>query len=188
MKMPKKFEISRMFVIFFILGVAFSAFLGILAGNYVSSRKLKKETSNTASQIAFKTGDTFPNVMLKSLAEEEISLHDLMNGKKAFLLILATGNPNCEEEVSKWQKTVNFMPENYILIGISPEPIADLKNYQTQKGLRFTLLNDPQAAFVSKYQINYYPTLIGVDQNKKIIFIQSEYFTGTTPQDFLKKL
>ena len=110
MKMPKKFEISRMFVIFFILGVAFSAFLGILAGNYVSSRKLKKETSNSSSQIAFKTGDTFPNVMLKSLAEEEISLHDLMNGKKAFLLILATGNPNCEEEVSKWQKTVNFMP------------------------------------------------------------------------------
>jgi len=188
MKMPKKFEISRMFVIFFILGVAISAFLGILAGNYVSSRKLKKENSNTASQIAFKTGDTFPNVTLKSLAGEDINLHDLMSEKKAFLLILATGSSNCEEEVSKWQKTVNFMPENYILVGISPEPIAELKNYQTQKGLRFTLLNDPQAAFVSKYQINYYPTLIGVDQNKKVIFIQSEYFTGTTPQDFLKKL
>jgi len=186
--MSKKFEISKRFIIIFILGVGGSAFLGVLAGNYVSSRKMKKETPNPASQIAFKIGDTFPNVKLKSLAEEDIDLHDLMNGKKAFLLILATSCPPCEEEVLKWQRTVNFMPENYILIGISPEPVADLKNYQTQKGLRFTLLNDPQAAFVSKYQINYYPTLIGVDQNKKVIFIQSEYFTGTTPQDFLKKL
>jgi len=188
MKMPRKFEISRMFVIFFILGVAFSAFLGILAGNYVSSRKLGRGTAGPSSSIGFKTGDTFPNFKLKSLVEEEIDLHDLINGKKAFLLFLATASPNCEEEITKWQRAVNFLPENYILIGISPEPIADLKNYQTQKGLRFTLLNDPQAAFVSKYQINYYPTLIGVDQNKKIIFIQSEYFTGTNPQDFLKKL
>ena len=186
--MAKKIEISKKFIILFIIGVGVSAFLGVLAGNYVSSRKMKKENLQATAQIAFKTGDPLPNVTMKSLAEEDINLHDLLTGKKAILLILATNCSPCEQEVIKWQKIVNFMPENYTVIGISPEPIAELKNYQTQKSLRFTLLNDPQAAFVTKYQINSYPTLIGVDQNKKIIFIQTQYFTGTTPQDFIKKL
>lgn len=186
--MAKKIEISKKFIILFILGVGVSAFLGVLAGNYVSGRKMQKENLQSTAQMVFKTGDPLPNVELKSLAEEDIYLHDLLIGKKGILLILATSCSPCEQEVAKWQKFVNFMPENYTLIGISPEPIPQLKNYQTEKGLKFTLLNDPQASFVTKYKIHSYPTLIGVDQNKKIIFIQSQYFTGTSPQDFLKKL
>ena len=181
-------EVSKKFLVLFIIGIGLTAFLGIWAGNYFSSRKIQEaEVNPSVNQIAFKPGDHFPNAKIKNLTGEKVDLYDLISDKKTILLFLTIGNIVCQEEINKWSAIYPLLSSEYIVLGVFPEPLNQLQNYQKEKTINFTVLNDPLAAFVSQYKINSYPTLIGVDQNQKIIFIQTEYFTGTKPEDFLKK-
>ncbi len=181
-------KVSKKFLVLFIIGIGLTAFLGILAGNYLSSRKTQPaEINPSVNQIAFEPGDRLPNAKLKNLAGEEINLHNLISNKKSILLFLTIGNSMCEEELSKWMKFLPKLSSNYTILGIFPEPLNQLQSYQIEKNINFTILNDPLAVFVSKNKITSFPTVIGVNRKQKVVFIHTEYFTGTTPQDFLKK-
>ena len=90
-----------------------------------------------------------------SLLDQDGQVLDLsmLAGKKTILYFYpAAGSPGCSKEAADFQEHIDqFEAIGYQVIGVSPDEVAKLKDFEDAQELSFRLLSDPDLAAHKAY-------------------------------------
>jgi thioredoxin-dependent peroxiredoxin len=105
-------------------------------------------------------GDRAPGFSLDSTTGKRIKLSDLA-GKTVILYFYPKADtPGCTREACGFRDAqAEYHKRDFVVLGISPDPLADIEKFADKYSLNFTLLADPDHAIAEKY---------GVWQKKKV--------------------
>ena len=99
----------------------------------------------STSEFRLQNGDSAPEFSLLDQNGNSLSLVDLRGQKSIIYFYPAAGSPGCSKEAADFQDALNdFESLGYRVIGISPDPVAKLKEFEDSHNLTFTLLSDPE--------------------------------------------
>ena len=90
-------------------------------------------------------GDKAPAFKVLDQDGNKVGLADY-KGKKVILYFYpAASTPGCTKEACDFNDNLNpFKKAGYTVLGISPDPVAKLKKFQTNQDLNFPLLSDEE--------------------------------------------
>lgn len=98
----------------------------------------------STSEFRLQNGDSAPEFSLLDQNGNALSLFDLRGQKSIIYFYPAAGSPGCSKEAADFQDALSeFEAIGYRVIGISPDPVAKLKEFEDSHDLTFTLLSDP---------------------------------------------
>ena len=99
----------------------------------------------STSEFRLQNGDSAPEFSLLDQNGNSLSLVDLRGQKSIIYFYPAAGSPGCSKEAADFQDALNdFESLGYRVVGISPDPVAKLKEFEDSHNLTFTLLSDPE--------------------------------------------
>jgi peroxiredoxin Q/BCP len=106
----------------------------------------------SASEFRLQPGDLAPDFSLLDQNNNQLSLTDLKGQKSIIYFYPAAGSPGCSKEAADFQDALGeFEAIGYRVIGISPDPVAKLKEFEDSHQLTFSLLSDPDIAAHKAY-------------------------------------
>ena len=97
------------------------------------------------SEFRLQNGDSAPEFSLLDQNGISLSLSDLRGQKSIIYFYPAAGSPGCSKEAADFQDALSdFETLGYRVIGISPDPVSKLKEFEDSHNLTFSLLSDPE--------------------------------------------
>ena len=97
-------------------------------------------------------GDLAPDFELLDQNNQLVTLGSLKGSKAVIYFYPAAGSPGCSKEAADFQDALGeFKAIGYRVIGISPDPVAKLKEFEDSHQLTFSLLSDPDIAAHKAY-------------------------------------
>lgn len=120
-------------------------------------------------------GDVAPAFSLEDQNGVLRSSEELLKQPSILYFFPAAGSPGCTKEASDFESRLDeFQALGYQIIGVSPDSVPRLKNFEESHELSFTLLSDPELvahkAFGSWGEKNLYGRLYrGVLRSTMII-------------------
>jgi peroxiredoxin len=184
--MAENFKISRKQAILLFAGVFVAAFLGITAGTYFV--KLEAWWDYPTPETLLKVGRIFPDSSFVGLDGQRIGLKEMLEGEKTILYFLSTDCNPCGVLSRKFTEEYQNVGPSHKLIGISFEPMPKLIEYQKARNLTFPLYQDSLGKFTGEYKITSFPTLMGLNEKREIVFIEFGDPKRMGLKDYLKKL
>ena len=178
-------QLTRTQVLVLMTGVLVTAFLGVIAGSRFVQLE-RRQDAVKAPKILLEQGEFFPDSTFVALDGRRTNVFSLLEGKRSLLVFLSTECGACELLTSRFNRDYPRVGSGYGLIGISFEPMPTL--VRSQKDMAFPLLCDSLGKFTDRYKIVSYPTVIGLDEKKRIAFIDAGYREGRGLGDYLRKL
>jgi peroxiredoxin Q/BCP len=139
-------------------------------------------------ETLLKVGQTFPDSTFVGLDGRRVGLNEMLEGKKTLLYFLSTDCGPCGILSEKFTEEFPKAGPDYKLIGISFEPTPKLIQYQEGKSINFPLYNDSLGKFTGEYKITGFPTLVGLNEKKEIVFVEFGDPKGMDLEDYLKRL
>lgn len=99
----------------------------------------------STSEFRLQNGDSAPEFSLLDQNGISLSLSDLRGQKSIIYFYPAAGSPGCSKEAADFQDALSdFESLGYRVIGISPDPVSKLKEFEDSHNLTFSLLSDPE--------------------------------------------
>ncbi|MFM1784880.1 MAG: hypothetical protein RLZZ579_1157 [Actinomycetota bacterium] len=96
------------------------------------------------SSEKLRSGDTAPEFVLENQDGLQVSFRTLLKKPVILYFFPAAGSPGCTKEAADFQDHIEeFNAAGYKIIGISPDPVERLKDFQEAHELTFDLLSDP---------------------------------------------
>ena len=90
-------------------------------------------------------GEAVPEISLFDQDGNQFTSEDLAKEPTVLYFFPAAGSPGCTKEASDFQLRLDeFKERGYRIIGVSPDSVAKLKNFEEAHELTFTLLSDPE--------------------------------------------
>lgn len=90
-------------------------------------------------------GEAVPEISLFDQDGNRFTSEDLAKEPTVLYFFPAAGSPGCTKEASDFQLRLDeFKERGYRIIGVSPDSVAKLKNFEEAHELTFTLLSDPE--------------------------------------------
>lgn len=185
--MPENIRVSKKTVAYLLVGVLAAAFLGIVAGSYFAKARIT-EALRPGKNLLLKVGQPFPVYKFAALSTEQADLYQSLEGKKSVVIFLTTDCDYCVKVMARWDSVYRNVSHKYQVVGISYEPLEKLKDYQKEIQLTFPLYNDLQEKFTGKYKIDTYPTILGINEKREIVFIDFGNRPKKPVKDYLKLL
>ncbi len=180
-------RISKKQIVFLLLGISTAAFLGIVAGSYVVQQKTAR-ASKLGANLLLKVGQIFPHYRFVGADARFPDFDPSVDGKKSVLFFLTTDCGFCNEAIGRWANAYSKFKSKYQVVGISYEKMDVLKEYQVKKKVPFPLFNDSLGKFTAEYKIDAYPTLIGINEKREIVFIEFGNRPKKAIEDYLRSL
>lgn len=91
-------------------------------------------------------GDTAPTFILDGARGERVDLAGLRGGRVIVYFYPKASTPGCTTEACDFRDNLAALRgEGYSVLGVSPDPIADLEAFGGEHGLGYPLLSDPEA-------------------------------------------
>jgi len=92
-------------------------------------------------------GAKAPQFSLPDQDGKDISLSSLSGQKAVLYFYPAAGSPGCTKEAADFQEALGeFSKLGYRIIGVSPDSVKRLKDFEDAHELTFSLLSDPDVA------------------------------------------
>lgn len=89
-------------------------------------------------------GAKAPSFSLPDQDDKQVSLQSLLGQKAVLYFYPAAGSPGCTKEAADFQEALpQFEALGYRVIGISPDSVTRLKEFEDAHELTFSLLSDP---------------------------------------------
>lgn len=189
--MAGEIKITKKFIAFFFVGIVLAVFLGIVAGQYFTQWRTERAQAKYLKEhppIALKEGDIIPNFSFVALDGQEQKLYQKLEYDKGILFFLTTTCGFCAQEIEKWKKEIASLPGGIQVLAISNEPLDKLVTFSKEKELPFALLCDQGGKFFQQYQVNSFPILVLVDQNKKVAKVLSGFNPKLEVKDYVATL
>ncbi len=120
-------------------------------------------TTQPSSSVR-KAGEKAPTFTLDASNGKQIKLADLA-GKTVILYFYPKADtPGCTREACGFRDAqAEYHKRGFLVLGISPDPLADVEKFATKYSLNFTLLADPDHAIAEKYGVWQQKTMAGRD-------------------------
>ena len=97
-------------------------------------------------------GQTAPAFTLDDQDGAHVSLSDFAGDKVVVYFYPAASTPGCTTEACDFRDNINSLKSaGYTVIGISKDAAPALKKFQSEQGLNFPLLSDPDLAVHNAY-------------------------------------
>ena len=97
-------------------------------------------------------GQTAPAFTLDDQDGASVSLSDFAGDKVVVYFYPAASTPGCTTEACDFRDNINSLKSaGYSVIGISKDAAPALKKFQSEQGLNFPLLSDPDLAIHNAY-------------------------------------
>ena len=97
-------------------------------------------------------GQTAPAFTLDDQDGAPVSLSDFAGDKVVVYFYPAASTPGCTTEACDFRDNINSLKSaGYSVIGISKDAAPALKKFQSEQGLNFPLLSDPDLAIHNAY-------------------------------------
>ena len=89
-------------------------------------------------------GDPIPDISLLDQNGNSFTTRDLASEPTILYFFPAAGSPGCTKEASDFELRMDeFKNHGYRVVGVSPDSVERLKNFEEAHELTFTLLSDP---------------------------------------------
>lgn len=96
------------------------------------------------SSLHLQPGDAAPKLSLQNQDGQLLSGSDLFSKNTILYFFPSAGTPGCTKEAADFQDHVEeFLSHGYQIVGVSPDSVDRLKNFEDSHELTFTLLSDP---------------------------------------------
>jgi len=172
---------SAFLLIIIMVGVASGVYIGY---SFIGQQQPLPITPNaiTSSEVykgdplTLLVGERFPNESYIDLEGHARKFDQLISGQKS-LIIFAYPNCNpCEEFFELWNSVVQPKLRNDVQVVICiPSVAEDLAIKEKEFSPNAKIVRIDEQLFYEKYNLNHYPTVLGVDDKGKIIHIQYRY-------------
>ena len=116
---------------------------------------------NTISPL--QAGDTAPAFSLQNQNDETITLSELLKEQQVLVYFYPKAStPGCTVQAENLRdQQAELAKFNTRVVGISPDPIKRLKNFETKKELNFDLLADEDHAIAEAFGVWGYKKFMG---------------------------
>ena len=116
---------------------------------------------NTNSPL--QAGDTAPAFSLQNQNDETITLSELLKEQQVLVYFYPKAStPGCTVQAENLRdQQAELAKFNTRVVGISPDPIKRLKNFETKKELNFDLLADEDHAIAEAFGVWGYKKFMG---------------------------
>jgi peroxiredoxin Q/BCP len=105
-----------------------------------------------SSSVRLEAGETAPSFTLPDQDGAPVSLADFAGKKVIVYFYPAASTPGCTTEACDFRDNINSLKSaGYQVLGISKDDASALKKFQTEQGLNFPLLSDPDLAVHNAY-------------------------------------
>ena len=108
-------------------------------------------------------GDTAPAFSLQNQNDETVVLSELLKEKQVLVYFYPKAStPGCTVQAENLRdQQAELAKFNTHVVGISPDPIKRLKNFETKKELNFDLLSDEDHAIAEAFGVWGYKKFMG---------------------------
>jgi len=97
-------------------------------------------------------GDTAPGFTLPDAHGQEVSLSDFAGHRVIVYFYPRAMTPGCTTQAVDFTAAIDeFDGANLQVLGISPDPIAKLAEFERREGVRFPLLSNPDLSVLNAY-------------------------------------
>ncbi len=138
-------------------------------------------------------GNAFPKVGL--IAEPDtaenmahIATGDVIGAHSALVLFITPNCEPCDATVKAWSAAMGGLPADVLVFGVLNAGPETRNGYRVQTDAQFPIYSDGEGAFASKYHVAVYPSLVGVDANGKIAFVENAVDPSITPDAAVARL
>lgn len=108
---------------------------------------------------------------LESVNDGQVSLSDALKKGKAVLVFSATWCPYCVEEIPAVNDFYSKNKDKVSVIGIDiREDRAKVENFSKKKNILYPVLLDTTGDVARAYKVRGIPTVIAVDESRKILY------------------
>ena len=105
---------------------------------------------NTSTKLEI--GQTAPAFTLNDQDGAPVSLSDFAGDKVIVYFYPAASTPGCTTEACDFRDNINSLKSaGYTVLGVSKDAAPALKKFQSEQGLNFPLLSDPDLAVHNAY-------------------------------------
>lgn len=150
------------------------------------SRQESDQSPKNQPADASRLSQPFPSVFLKDLSNKVVPADQLLEGKNTVILFISPTCQPCSDEIERWKPYLPSLQPPFQVIGISPEPPAELVLYVKEHQINFPLYSDPAGTLVEYFSLSTYPTLVGVTTQRIVKFIRPGYASDLTPTHYLR--
>jgi peroxiredoxin Q/BCP len=100
------------------------------------------------------TGGPAPDFTLDDQDGNPVSLSDLRGRWALVYFYPKADTPGCTAQAcSARDHSADYEAANAVVLGVSPDPVADLRAFADKYGLAFTLLSDPGGEVAQRYGV-----------------------------------
>lgn len=187
-------SISTPKIIILITGVLIAAFLGVIgATEFLEWRKsshFEKKVGGleTGESTLLRAGNKFPLVELVGLDGSSINSQKLGEGLNVLYLFLSVGCDPCTEAIQSWIKFQGQIPDNVKIYGLCEDDVDYTKVYVEKTGFPFPVYCDTSHAFSIKYDMDVFPSAVGVKADRTIAFVQHGVNDKFSPLEAAQRL
>jgi peroxiredoxin Q/BCP len=104
------------------------------------------------SDTRLEVGDTAPSFTLDDQDGSPVSLSDFAGRKTIVYFYPAASTPGCTTEACDFRDNINSLKSaGYQVLGVSKDELPALKKFQSEQGLNFPLLSDPDLTVHNEY-------------------------------------
>ena len=113
----------------------------------------KEQSMNTINPL--QAGDKAPAFSLQNQDGETISLEELLKEQQVLVYFYPKAStPGCTVQAENLRDEKDVLAQlNTRVVGISPDPVKRLKNFETKKELNFDLLSDEDHAIAEAFGV-----------------------------------
>ncbi len=128
-------------------------------------------------------GEPAPEFTLPDADGQDVSLAELRGRKVVLYAYPAASTPGCTTQAGDFRDSLTSLQDaGYEVVGLSPDPPAELASFRDAEGLTFRLLSDPSTTVLAAYgaygeKSLYGKTVVGVIRST---FLLDEQGTVTT--------
>ena len=177
---------SKTLLIIIALAVVVSL-VGVYAGTtflgwrqkQANAEKLEGLDKGEGSKL--RAGEMIPEIEMLALDGSPTSTVELTADRDALLFFVAINCEPCTEAVTSWFPLADQIPPNIVTYAICQNDVEYAKVYAEKTEMLFPVFCDTAHVFDSRYDVNIYPTVIGVRKGGTIAFIKHGFDTSFDP-------
>ena len=170
------------------------AFIGAAAGKWFATwrqdraRQQKLENLYSNNPLKLKVGDAFPQYELVGPGGNTVNAGSLIDGHMTLVFFLATTCDMCSDLIEAYRQEKDRLPAEAGAFGVCPDVPEVAQLYADEHGLPFPLYCDTSRSFQFEYGVIAFPTLMALDKNGVVRYLNFGMMEDYALEDILQEL
>ena len=123
----------------------------------------------------------FPDITVRSQEGEEITTGSLIYGRDTIAIFVQIGCDACSDVMKVWAENKDQIPPELNVIAFAEDEPEYVKQYAEETNFPFPLYCDEWGVFALDYNMDMYPSMIGIRKDGAIAYVGKPVTPEFTP-------